>query len=65
VTPAENSKGKVKTWVNSQWKFRLKVGQFSMALNSPMETVFLHGTVHEAGNDLRAAVRSDPEVLVL
>jgi hypothetical protein len=30
-----------------------------------METVFLHGTVHEAGNDLRAAVRSDPEVLVL
>jgi hypothetical protein len=21
VTPAENSQGKVKTWVNSQWKF--------------------------------------------
>jgi hypothetical protein len=33
VTPAEDSKGKVKTWVNSQWKFRPKVGQFLMALN--------------------------------
>ncbi len=34
VTPAENSKDKVKTWVNSQWKFRPKVGQFSVQLNS-------------------------------
>jgi 3-deoxy-manno-octulosonate cytidylyltransferase (CMP-KDO synthetase) len=33
VTPAENSRGKVKTWVNSQWKFRPKVGQFSVELN--------------------------------
>jgi hypothetical protein len=34
VTPAENSKDKVKTWVNSQWKFRPKVGQFSVQLNT-------------------------------
>jgi hypothetical protein len=34
VTPAENSQGKVKTWVKSQWKFRPKMGQFSVQLNS-------------------------------
>ena len=28
-----------------------------------MATAFLHGTVHEAGRDLEAAVRSDPAVL--
>jgi hypothetical protein len=37
VTPAENSRGKVKTWVNSQWKFRPKVGQFSVELNNRAE----------------------------
>jgi hypothetical protein len=34
VTPAENSRGKVKTWVKSQWKFCPKVGQFSVQLNN-------------------------------
>lgn len=30
-----------------------------------MTNAFLHGTVHEAGEDLQAAVRSDPEILAL
>ena len=30
-----------------------------------MANVFLHGTVHEAGEDLQAAVLSDPKVLAL
>jgi hypothetical protein len=30
-----------------------------------MANAFLHGTVHEAGSDLEAAVRSDPEILAL
>ena len=30
-----------------------------------MRDSFLHGTVHEAGEDLKAAVRSDPEILAL
>lgn len=30
-----------------------------------MAGAFLHGTVHEAGDDLRSAVRSAPEVLAL
>ena len=30
-----------------------------------MADVFLQGTVHEAGEDLQTAVRSDPEVLAL
>jgi hypothetical protein len=34
VTPAENSQGKVRTWVKSQWKFRPKTGQFLMKLNT-------------------------------
>jgi hypothetical protein len=33
MTPAENSRGEVKTWVNSQWKIWHQVGQFSMKLN--------------------------------
>jgi hypothetical protein len=28
-----------------------------------MTDAFLHGTVHEAGDDLQTAVRSDPDVL--
>jgi hypothetical protein len=28
-----------------------------------MADVFLHGTAHEAGDDLQAAIRSDPEAL--
>jgi hypothetical protein len=38
VAPAENSKGKVRTWVNSRWKFRPKPGQFSMKLNRTLFT---------------------------
>ena len=30
-----------------------------------MANAFSHGTVHDAGEDLQAAVRSDPEVLML
>ena len=30
-----------------------------------MANAFPHGTVHQAGDDLQAAVRSDPEVLGL
>ena len=30
-----------------------------------MADVFLHGTVHEAGDDLQATVRSEPSVLAL
>ena len=30
-----------------------------------MAKAFPHGTVHEAGDDLQAAVRSDPEILAL
>ena len=30
-----------------------------------MSDPFLHGAVHEAGDDLQAAVRSDPEILAL
>jgi len=30
-----------------------------------MANAFPHGTVHEAGEDLQAAVRSDPKVLTL
>jgi hypothetical protein len=30
-----------------------------------MANAFLHGTVHEAGKDLQAALRSDPKVLLL
>ena len=30
-----------------------------------MTDAFPHGTVHEAGDDLQAAVRSDPKVLAL
>lgn len=30
-----------------------------------MTTAFAHGTVHEAGEDLQAAIRSDPDVLAL
>lgn len=30
-----------------------------------MANGFLHGTVHEAGDDLQAAVRSNPEVFAL
>jgi hypothetical protein len=30
-----------------------------------MAPTFLHGTVHEAGDDLQAAVRSDPGVFAL
>lgn len=30
-----------------------------------MTTAFPHGTVHEAGEDLQAALRSDPEALAL
>jgi hypothetical protein len=30
-----------------------------------MANTFLHGTVHKAGNDLQAALRSVPKVLVL
>jgi hypothetical protein len=34
-------------------------------LEEPVATDFLHGTVHEARDDLQAAVRSQPEVLAL
>lgn len=30
-----------------------------------MTNAFLHGTVHKAGDDLQAAVRSNPEILAL
>ncbi len=30
-----------------------------------MANAFLHGTVHDAGEDLQASVRSDPAVLLL
>jgi len=30
-----------------------------------MAKAFAHGTVHEAGEDLQAALRSDPEILML
>jgi hypothetical protein len=30
-----------------------------------MANAFRHGTVHEAGDDLQAAIRSDPKILVL
>lgn len=30
-----------------------------------MTTAFLHGLVHEAGDDLQAVVRSDPRLLML
>ncbi|HEX8302585.1 YdeI/OmpD-associated family protein [Sphingomonas sp.] len=30
-----------------------------------MANAFSHGTVHEAGDDLQAAIRSDPEILAL
>lgn len=30
-----------------------------------MASAFSHGTVHQAGDDLQAAVRADPEILAL
>lgn len=30
-----------------------------------MDSSFLHGTVHQAGDDLRAAIEADPAVLTL
>jgi hypothetical protein len=32
---------------------------------APVAKAFPHGTVHEAGEDLQAALRSDPQTLVL
>ena len=34
MPPAENSRGEVKTWVNSQWKFAWWPGQFLVKLNT-------------------------------
>ncbi|MGV1989181.1 helix-turn-helix domain-containing protein, partial [Agrobacterium sp. 22-221-1] len=31
---AENMRGKVGTWVNSQWKYHATPGQFSVAINN-------------------------------
>ncbi|MGV1989977.1 hypothetical protein ACQZ5N_25490, partial [Agrobacterium sp. 22-221-1] len=31
---AENMRGKVGTWVNSQWKYHATPGQFSVAINT-------------------------------
>lgn len=35
------------------------------SLGDMVTNAFLHGTVHEAGEDLQAAVRSNPNVLAL
>jgi hypothetical protein len=34
-------------------------------LGGIVANAFSHGTVHEAGDDLQAAIRSDPEILAL